>query len=311
MLRFWQKFLNRRREREAYRARIDLVVDEIEPKIRWVRGYRKRLLLPVQTCYRHCESIVASIPGPIFLGEGSFADHPLIRAAFTGDASFQELLAGSDTESTVSSSPGSRKFALLTMKMEERSGLGYRKEGELLVGDSRLTSVTFSDHKLIGLADSETGSRQRLAELIFEVIIELAAQLFEHRRNNIHELQEQKARLQAMASIYSRQKKASRILGAYQPVDTERLEKIDTMLQEVARDLQPLHGGYEQPADWLEVVRVTLLSPHLLLSSSQRTVRIDWRNVLTANPEEDAQTFTFAQCSLSSHETREAVLISF
>ena len=307
----FQKIRRWKRKRKEWRKRVDFVVDEIEPKIRWVRGYRKRLRDPAAICLGHCRSIVESIPGPVVINQADFSDHPLIRAAFTGEESFNDLLGKYMAASGDTSARGTREFALLTMAVQEKSGLGYSRQGKMVVGDSRYTSVTFSDHRLLGLAETEAASRSILAERIFEVVIELMAQHFEIRRKDVRELRERKARLEAMEAIIAARQKASHVLGISHSADEKSVEKIENSLRDINNRLQPMHGGLELPEDWLNVVQQYLLAPQLFLNSTRITMRLDWRNVLTDSPDEEAHTFTFAQCSLSSERKREAVLLSF
>ena len=70
------------RERaETLRGAIEHVVDEINPKIRAVSGYRKKLAPAVERSLDYCLEIVAMIPGPpAFCGCWPM-DFPIARSA--------------------------------------------------------------------------------------------------------------------------------------------------------------------------------------------------------------------------------------
>ena len=80
--------------RRADRERIESIADNMEPRIKTVHGYRKRLRRPLNVCQEHCKKIVAGIPGPIYLKHSRDYDDPLINAAFTGSEKIESLVKG-------------------------------------------------------------------------------------------------------------------------------------------------------------------------------------------------------------------------
>ncbi|MBT8361173.1 MAG: hypothetical protein KJO32_09470, partial [Deltaproteobacteria bacterium] len=132
----------------ADRELIESIVETVEPKIKRVRGYRKRLQGPLQVCQKHCKKIVAGIPGPIYLKQADYYADPLINAAFAGSEKIEDLLSKSDTLSLIAGAPsGLERVALLTMTRTDRTIFGRGKHRDMIVGDERLKSITFSDHK--------------------------------------------------------------------------------------------------------------------------------------------------------------------
>ena len=85
-------FQNRHPDREF----IEAIVETVEPKIKGVHGYQKRLLGPLQVCQNHCKKVVAGIPGPIYLKHSDYYADPLIKAAFAGSEKIENLLVKSD-----------------------------------------------------------------------------------------------------------------------------------------------------------------------------------------------------------------------
>ena len=79
-----RKAAARAREAEIQLA-IEHVVDEINPKLRAVSNYRKKLRQAVERALAHSTEIVASIPGPIEVNRSLWSSDPMLRAFFTGD----------------------------------------------------------------------------------------------------------------------------------------------------------------------------------------------------------------------------------
>jgi hypothetical protein len=297
---------------EADRELIDSIVETVEPKIKGVRGYQKRLLRPLQLCQEHCRKIVAGIPGPIYLKHSDYYADPLINAAFAGSEKIEDLLSKSETLSLSAENPtGPKRVALLTMTRTDRTIFGRSKHGDLIVGDERLKSITFSDHKIVGLAETVESSHKLLEKYILEIIIDSASHQLAARRADIGELRQRREKLQAMWEMFGGTSHADKFSGLDHPDEDEKLEKVESMLEKTEKELSTAIKSYDTPKDWLIFLEHYLSAPEKILAVSLVSLRLDWRNVITEDPDDKANTITFAQCSIAEEVTRDAVFIAY
>ena len=297
---------------EADRELIDSIVETVEPKIKDVRGYQKRLLRPLQVCQEHCKKIVSGIPGPIYLKHADYYADPLINAAFAGSEKIEDLLSKADTLSLTAGAPtGPERVALLTMTRTDRTIFGRSKHGDMIVGDERLTSVTFSDHKIVGLAETVESSHKLLEKYILEIIIDSASHELAARRVDLGELRQRREKLRAMWEMFGGTNHDDKFSGLDHPDEEENLEKVESMLEETEAELSNAIKSYDTPKDWLIFLEHYLSAPEKILAMNLVSLRLDWRNVLTEDPDEKANTLTFAQCSIAEEVTRDAVFIAY
>ena len=292
--------------------RIEAIVETIEPKIKHVRGYRKQLQRPFEVCREHCKKIVAGIPGPIYLKNSHDYSDPLIKAAFAGSEKIEDLLAKRETSSPEAAlSPGSERVALLTMTRTDRTIFGRSKHGEMITGDERLTSTTFSDHKIVGLAETFEASRKQLEKYILKIITDSASHELAVRRADLGALKQRQEELRAMREMFGGDNHTHEMVGTASVDEAENLEKVESMLEETETELSTAMKGYETPKERLAFLEQYLLDPEKIVSVNLVSLRLDWRNVLTENPDEKADTITFAQCAFGEDVTRYAAFIAY
>ncbi|WP_136809856.1 hypothetical protein [Desulfosediminicola flagellatus] len=299
-------------ERQLEKKLVEHVVETVDPKIRLASGYRSQLLEPIEVCLQHSESMVASIPGPIYLNPSDYDADPLIHAAFIGSpVSLKELIEKQDSTLISPESAEHEMFALLTMSKRETTVFGPKLQGDVLIQDAQMQSVTFSDHKLVSLATSLESSREQLTHFCFEMILESISSEIAAKRTDIGELHEHLKRLQAMSNIFSGDNHAKTFFGHVTPSDPEKLLKVEKMLKETKDELSQERKGYETPEDWLNCLIELLRHPENMMNVHVKSLRLDWKNVITESSAEKANVITLAQCSLADEGQRNATLICY
>jgi hypothetical protein len=303
---FWLK------DRELEKELIEHVVETVEPKIRLASGYRKHLGKPVQICLDYCRKMVEEIPGPIALKKSDYDADPLIHAVFIGaPVTLRDLIRQQEKSSNLPQSEGLERFAILTMVQKETTVFGPKNDGGMIIQDARMKSLTFSDHKIVGLATSLDSSRNKLANVCFEMILGAVSKELAAKRTDIRELHEHLERLRAMSHIFLEGSQPKSFFGHDNPDDPEKLKKVEGMLKVAEDELINERQGYETPEDWLEILIDNLSVPENVMHIKSLSLRLDWRNVITESADEKANDIYLAQCSLADHMKREAVLISY
>jgi hypothetical protein len=79
----------------ALRQAIDRAVEAVDPRLKAVSDYQRRLALAVAQALRHCAEVAAAIPGPVEIGPGAFATDPLVHALFAAPGDIADMLGKS------------------------------------------------------------------------------------------------------------------------------------------------------------------------------------------------------------------------
>lgn len=293
---------------QAAREMADWAVDIIDPSIKSIRGYRKRIIPQLLRCQEHCANIVAQIPGPIPLEAANYSSSPLIKAAFQDRKAIATILRLAEAQQISPDEKEKTRVALLTMTHSESEFFGTSRIGQMVVGDARMKAVTFSDHKVVGIATTIEDSLQQLEKVIFDVIIESASHEISDRRADLGELREKREKLKAMLKLFGESAAKTEEL---EQVRGEKLDKVKSYLDASESNLSAAKADVETPADRLKFLVDFLARPENIMDIGLVSLRLDWSNVITSNPEVSANTITFAQCSIHETRKRDAVLITY
>ena len=164
----------RAREEEVLAA-VEHVVDEVNPKLRAIGSYRKKLKQAVERALDYCAEVVASIPGPVEVNRTAWSKDPMVRAFFSGIEDMRDVLSSNREVRDFFDGPGASGqqhcYALLNMQRSERTVTGVEGSGDIIKRDVLQTSVSFRDHRVVKPGPSESQLRQELETRAFEVLV--------------------------------------------------------------------------------------------------------------------------------------------
>jgi hypothetical protein len=163
------------REGELQHA-IEHVVDEINPRIRALGGYRKKLRPCVERTLTYCSELVTRVPESIEVSSKTWGRDPVVKAFFSGTEDLRRVFSHSkELREFFDRHVGADYcYALLSMECRERTVLGMEMHGELIKRDVKQTAVSFTDHRVVKPSLSEPELRENLEQRAFESLIALA-----------------------------------------------------------------------------------------------------------------------------------------
>lgn len=292
---------------------IDSVANSVEPKLKLAKNYRAKLREPLEICREHCKAMVAEIPEPIPLKQPGYYDNPIIKAAFLGSDGIEHLLKRADDGKTRSALPGTKRVGLLTMKSKERTVFGRKKQQNMILSDIAMRSVTFTDHNIVGLATTLKSSREALEKYTFDIIVEATARELSEIRTRVVDLHQRQERLRAMKKMFGDGNGAGLccVFVPFDPERKEKLEKLEKMLVETDSELAAARNEGETPEDWLKIVENFLSKPEDILNMHLVTLRLNWSNILTDDPDEKAESITLSTFTLGDEMQREGILVAY
>jgi hypothetical protein len=160
---------------------IELVLDNSCPKIRLIRGHKKKLRQPVESALSFIAELIETLPGPLDVTSDEAFYDVLVKTFFVNEDQLKQTLANDpDLNEFLSRNSTDVFFVLLTMDRDVKTIFGSRLQGEIVLRDVALKAVNFSDHKFrapsVTMADFnqtlERGVLQILAHWSLENVLE-------------------------------------------------------------------------------------------------------------------------------------------
>jgi len=160
---------------------IELVLDNSCPKIRLIRGHKKKLRQPVESALSFIAKLIETLPDPLDVTSDEAYYDVLVKTFFVNEDQLKQSLANDpDLNEFLSQNSTDLFFVLLTMDREVKTIFGSRLQGEIVLRDVALKAVNFSDHKFrapsVTMADFnqtlERGVLQILAHWSLENVLE-------------------------------------------------------------------------------------------------------------------------------------------
>jgi hypothetical protein len=244
-------------EEELLRA-VEKAADLVDPKIRWVSGYRRRLKPAVARTLAYADELIARIPGPIIIHAERWDKDPHLRAIFSSPEEIPATFgAHPKCRLLLEGSPAAPFFALLTMTRQEKATFGVAADGDLLRRDVPRIAVNFVDLRVIGPAPEERETHERLRRQTLSILCSTAMERILALRSRAQDLGEQREILKIKLKIRQsgRQELAALMCGT-DACDVEIARARDE-LAEIEREIAAARTELGGPRECLDhVVRI-------------------------------------------------------
>lgn len=170
------------RERNAHDVDeyVERVIEGIDPRLRLVSGYKRKLHDQVFLSLSHINNLVDQIPGPIKVSRKTFISDPGVRAYFASPDALQEIFnRATELKSYFAAKEHAEQeecCAMLCANKEEKKTMGIDLKDDILRHDIIQTSINFIDHKVLSPATAEDQVRKGIKMCIFDGLITYALQ---------------------------------------------------------------------------------------------------------------------------------------
>lgn len=186
---------------------IELVLENSCPKIRLIRGHKKKLRQPVESALNFITKTIGAIPGPLDVTSDAAVDDVLIKSFF---------LHKDQLKNTVGDDPELRDFlrrksnndfyVLLTMNREVKTIFGSRQQGEIVVRDVALKAINFTDHQFRVPSLSMTELNQAIERGVLQILSHWALENVLDEQSRKEELSQLKEEMAAKVKILAHQR---------------------------------------------------------------------------------------------------------
>jgi hypothetical protein len=289
---------------------IALVVESIDPRLRLVSGYSKKLRPCLEGALTHIDGIVRGIPPSVEISARAWSNDPLVRTLFADIAHMRQLFSASrELREFFHTHPlAAEAFVGLGLTREERKVLGMALTGDVLQREVAQITVGFAQPLVVGACESEAELRGKiklrgLNFLIAEVLIHFA----ELRAGSANS-QGKQQNLQLW--LKAREHERDAVQGLF---DTgEALDhEIDSLRERVTKGAR-LYGEPQAPIATLDEslaqVCSTLQSAPQALALELVHLRVNRMNVKVEAADAEGDEIAFAEVTIGRHPPRTVVL---
>jgi len=300
----------RRHEREVNRA-VEGVIDQADPRLRAVSRYRKRLFPVVEQALAYTKDLAQRVPGPIRLDRQTWAEDPTVNALFGSKERMRWVLTGPEVRRFVKDHPlGGDCYGVLAAMPETRKQLGMELMGDAVRGDVRQTTVSFSNHQVGLLGESEEAVRQGLAAAALDLMVGLANHEINERESRIAELEDRLRITRLKRKVEDARSRGAAFILDASDEHLKELQTLDARAAELERDLAEAKKGFVTLDDHLQRLVEWLESPEKLLGVEEERIRLDRMNVVREDRATGVE-LSFTRVRRGENLARVVTLISF
>ncbi|WP_295441338.1 hypothetical protein [uncultured Thiodictyon sp.] len=272
----------RRLREDTIRLAIERAVDQANPRIRGLNGYRNRLHDTVAGCLDYCEELAWRIPGPVTVSPKTWSSDPLLRALFSDPSRIRWELASSDCRDYMERTAlkTSDCYAILLAQPAFRKQLGMDLSGETLQRDIAQTTLSFENIEVVLCAGSPEAVRTRTAQAIMDALVGFAAQEIGRQEARISELEDGLRIMRIKQKVLSPATHGLEILRDGGSAHTTEYLITGRQVHELERELAEAHQGLTTLNDYLERLAALLEHPTALIAARPERVRLDRLNIV-------------------------------
>ena len=270
---------------ELYDA-IERVVDGIEPTMRYFPGYKKILKNSVATSLAYISHLVDTIPGPLIINSKTFATDPQVKSYFSTIDNIQTIFSNSmelrEFFVAADNSKQDEAYALLCMEETEKTVLGMELNDGIIHREVLQTALSFSDHKILSPATNEDDVRKGIKQCIFDGLITHALQQILEIKQQIHDLDTQRSKLNSR--LKKRQSQGGELNNLLASVSEIKLSAdIEQQISETEKKRQALPASWNAPRYFLEVIKNTLKQPENFLRIKEKSFNITKMGIVSSD----------------------------
>jgi hypothetical protein len=270
--------------------RIEQVVTIVDPRLKVVPGYHRRLAPAVKQAVLYCRELEAQIPAAIEMSAAAWSGSPVLRALF---ATAQDIPAvfsrSSEVQDLFADSPGiDEVWATLRFVRREQKGFGLAVHGEVVQRDVARTSVSFGEKKVVQPCVCERDARLGLRRRAFKFLVTQALEEITSVDTQRADLREQYSMLRTRLDLLKGQRAGlEAMLESDGGASVEKIEEVERKLAENEKSLARFPGVGETLDYAMNRVQGVLDHGSDYLQVNVLKLRLDQMNILV--PEGSAE----------------------
>ena len=289
----WSRFKvpnaeQRRHEMEVNQA-IERVVDQVNPLLKALGGYRKKLFPLVERAQEYLQNLALQVPGPVLINAQTWGSDPFVNSLFSSVDRMRWILSGPEVHNYLKQHPlGGDCFAIIAAYPDVKNQLGVELVGETLRRDVPQTAVSFRDHEVAVVSETEDKVRRDLARGALDLFISIAAQDILEQESRIAEVRERLRIVRFKLRVAETRSHGAGLLLDDHPDHGKEKEELKARVDELGKDLERERRGLASLDDYLNRLVELLAHPEVHLGLERVKVRLDRMNIVREGGKESA-----------------------
>lgn len=292
----------------ALEAAITQVIDGVDPRLRLVRGYARRLLPALERVLAYFDTLMARIPPAVEFSERRWTADPLLRLLFADTAQLKQVFSAShELREFFRNQPAAAEaFVGLSLTRHEQRISGMALAGETVQRDVMQTAIGFSERLVVGASISEAELRGKLKTRCLNFLI---AQMLERLARERPEPEETEDKLKLW--LRAREHERCALDGLF--CTTDALDREIAVLRDrLAREARfavvppsPVTVTLDEQLD--RTCSALEALPHTIRLDIVR-LRVDHNNIRLAPDAPDGHAVAFSEATIGELPPRTVVL---
>jgi hypothetical protein len=296
------------------RRAIEQVVDGVDPRLRAVPGYARKLTPAVERTVVYFTECGQWLAAPVEFSTRRWAGDPLVRAVFATAVELQRFF---------SDDPGVRSYFHehpladevyigLGVTRHERHGFGVAMSGEVIQREAPQTVISFSDYRLFGACDNEQQLRQNIEQRGFGFLIGEALERIVEQEHRAHgrEHEQQMLELRLRGLMQKQGAMDSLYYESHAGLDDE-IALLRARLLREREALAPDRGDATVLDGYIAGISAVLSDPERFVKRETVRLRINRMNIKVESPDAPADELTFSEVTIGSRPPRAVILTRF
>lgn len=296
------------------RQAIEQVVDGVDPRLRAVQGYARKLAPAVERTIAYFTECGQWLVAPVEFSTRRWTGDPLVRALFATAAELQRFF---------SDDPGVRGYFHdhplanevyigLGVTRHERHGFGVAMSGEVIQREVSQTVISFSDYRLFGACDNEQQLRRNIEQRGFGFLIGEALERIVEQESRAHDRgQEQQLLELRLRGLMQKQGAIDSLFYESHAGLDDEIARLRARLLREREACAPDRGDATLLDGYIAGIGAVLADPGRFVKRETVRLRINRMNIKVESPDAPADVLTFSEVTIGSRPPRAVILARF
>ena len=289
---------------------VELVLDESVPRVRWVRGYKKKMTPAVEKALAHCAELAGQIPGVLDLTGERKSSLSILKGFLANEQQAPCIIKQSgELKEFLTNEESDELYILLTMVRQVKTAYGSKLQGNMLVRDVAQKAYLFEDHQLILPSRTVDEAFNAIQLGLLKVLAHHALELILAEQGRESELEHLRDELEVKLKIM-RTERRGMVLEWNDPKKREVYTNSQKLLEEIETELNQVRTQSEQGDYYLDRLLDVLDNPEQYLSVELIPMQVDRLGIFVGSESCDNKDgMCVAEFKLGENDRRSAVLI--
>jgi hypothetical protein len=290
-------------EPELVQLAVESVVDAVDPRLRSVSGYARKIAPGMANTIAHMRALAKDMPEPIPLSRSAWASDPLLNAMFAAAADVPAVLGGSEELRAFFDAPANAALndahALLGALKAEHNVLAPAIVNGQLRQDVAQTTVNFSGHRLIAPGADFLACRREVGMRILRRLAELALERITAVGERTTALEQRKALLGARLRMLHLRRNGLQDIAGVAHDETAEIASIERELQATVDDYVEAKASLATLVSRIDHINAIFTAPADFVSYTRVGLRVNRMGYkVAAGSDEQASDLTLGELSI-------------